>query len=295
MRIFILVLTLLSFMPMVATGAQAAERKILYWYDPMVPGQKFDKPGKSPFMDMDLVPFYEEEEGSVKTTPDNAIHVDATYRQALGVKTAPVKKHEFGKIIHAVGTITPSTWALRVYSPWNRNNPVAMAVQATSPVSSASGTGRTSWMPPSHERLWCSTDSVRKSPLIAQRRTAPGRAGCDSPGPVRQSRASAAHMAQFIGIQLARGCRSRAARIALCIDAGRCRVLTGRRDVLGQWPHLKLLKRWMHNMCTSKFQQRAPAAVTVNSYSLPDGRLVVSRPACPSQRMSFSRSAFSTA
>ena len=84
------------------------------------------------------------------------------------------------------GTITPSTWALRVYSPCNRNNPVAMAVQATSPVSSASGTGRTSWMPPSHERLWCSTDSVRKSPLIAQRRTAPGRAGCDSPGPVRQ-------------------------------------------------------------------------------------------------------------
>lgn len=24
-------------------------RKVLYWHDPMVPGQKFDKPGKSPF------------------------------------------------------------------------------------------------------------------------------------------------------------------------------------------------------------------------------------------------------
>jgi Cu(I)/Ag(I) efflux system membrane fusion protein len=27
-----------------------------YWYDPMVPAQHFDKPGKSPFMDMQLVP-----------------------------------------------------------------------------------------------------------------------------------------------------------------------------------------------------------------------------------------------
>ena len=33
-------------------------RKVLYWHDPMVPGQKFDKPGKSPFMDMQLVPVY---------------------------------------------------------------------------------------------------------------------------------------------------------------------------------------------------------------------------------------------
>lgn len=36
-------------------------RKILYWYDPMVPSQHFDKPGKSPFMDMALVPKYADE------------------------------------------------------------------------------------------------------------------------------------------------------------------------------------------------------------------------------------------
>ena len=41
-----------------ASAASAAERKVLYWYDPMVPGQKFDAPGKSPFMDMQLVPRY---------------------------------------------------------------------------------------------------------------------------------------------------------------------------------------------------------------------------------------------
>ncbi len=32
-----------------------AERKILFWYDPMYPNTRFDKPGKSPFMDMDSV------------------------------------------------------------------------------------------------------------------------------------------------------------------------------------------------------------------------------------------------
>jgi hypothetical protein len=36
------------------------EPKVLYWYDPMVPDQHFDKPGKSPFMDMELVPKYAE-------------------------------------------------------------------------------------------------------------------------------------------------------------------------------------------------------------------------------------------
>ena len=32
--------------------------KVLYYHDPMVPGNKFDKPAKSPFMDMMLVPVY---------------------------------------------------------------------------------------------------------------------------------------------------------------------------------------------------------------------------------------------
>src|SRR5213075_700467 len=40
------------------------ERQVLYWYDPMVPQQRFDKPGKSPFMDMQLVPKYADEPAS---------------------------------------------------------------------------------------------------------------------------------------------------------------------------------------------------------------------------------------
>src|SRR5437588_11141396 len=33
-------------------------KKVLYWHDPIVPGQKFDKPGKSPVMDMQVVAVY---------------------------------------------------------------------------------------------------------------------------------------------------------------------------------------------------------------------------------------------
>ena len=46
----------LSLAPEMAMAAEqtggADQRKVLYWYDPMVPQQKFDQPGKSPFMDM---------------------------------------------------------------------------------------------------------------------------------------------------------------------------------------------------------------------------------------------------
>lgn len=92
-----------------AEKGEKGERKILYWYDPMMPGQKFDKPGKSPYMDMDLVPFYEDEAKGGPEAPDNALYVDPVYRQALGVKTGKAALHEFGKSIHAFGHIAPST------------------------------------------------------------------------------------------------------------------------------------------------------------------------------------------
>ena len=39
-------------------AAKSEDREVLYWYDPMVPTQRFEQPGKSPFMDMELVPKY---------------------------------------------------------------------------------------------------------------------------------------------------------------------------------------------------------------------------------------------
>lgn len=67
--------------------APAEERKVLFWYDPMKPDTKFDKPGKSPFMDMDLVPKYADE-GDTGGSP--GIRIDPTQVQNLGLKTEKV-------------------------------------------------------------------------------------------------------------------------------------------------------------------------------------------------------------
>lgn len=79
----------------------AAERKVLYWYDPMVPTQKFDKPGKSPYMDMELVPQYADEAAS----PEQGVSVSAQAMQALGLRTAEVERRSLGVAVEATGTV----------------------------------------------------------------------------------------------------------------------------------------------------------------------------------------------
>jgi len=71
-----------------ATTAQK-ERKVLYWTDPMVPGFKSDKPGKSPFMDMELVPVYEDEAGSAGAP---IVSIRPEVANSLGVRTAAVSR-----------------------------------------------------------------------------------------------------------------------------------------------------------------------------------------------------------
>lgn len=75
------------------------ERKVLYWQDPMVPGQRFGKPGKSPFMDMQLQPVYADE------ASDTGVKVSPQVQQNLGIRTAVVKKVEVSSSFDAVGTV----------------------------------------------------------------------------------------------------------------------------------------------------------------------------------------------
>lgn len=85
-----------------STGAASSigsDRKVLYWHDPMVPGQRFDKPGKSPFMDMQLVPVYADEAG------DPGVKVSPTVQQNLGVRLAAVRRAEVSSSFDAVGTV----------------------------------------------------------------------------------------------------------------------------------------------------------------------------------------------
>jgi len=78
----------------------ATGRKILYWHDPMAPGQKFDKPGKSPFMDMQLVPVYADEGGT-----EGTVKIDSRMQQNLGVRLAEVRKGALAPTLEAVGTV----------------------------------------------------------------------------------------------------------------------------------------------------------------------------------------------
>lgn len=91
-----------------ASAAPAtSERKVLYWYDPMVAGKKFDKPGKSPFMDMELVPKYADEDTALSATKP-VISIPAENIQKIGVRTERVGKSSFGGGLRATGIVMPN-------------------------------------------------------------------------------------------------------------------------------------------------------------------------------------------
>jgi membrane fusion protein, copper/silver efflux system len=90
----------------IAAGLKAGDtdpgtgKKILYYHDPMVPGNKFDRPAKSPFMDMMLYPVYGGGDG------DNSnVAVSPRIQQSLGVRTAPVTEGRLAPQVAAVGSI----------------------------------------------------------------------------------------------------------------------------------------------------------------------------------------------
>jgi Cu(I)/Ag(I) efflux system membrane fusion protein len=80
--------------------SKPAERKVLYWHDPMVPGQKFDKPGKSPYMDMQLEPVYADE-----AVEAGGVHVSANAAQNLGIRLGKVEKVALSARLQAVGNV----------------------------------------------------------------------------------------------------------------------------------------------------------------------------------------------
>ncbi len=79
-------------------------KTVQYWYDPMTPAQKFDKPGKSPFMDMQLEPKY------ANTSDDgeeSGVAISSQTAQNLGIRLEKVSTKSFGESFSAVGRIEP--------------------------------------------------------------------------------------------------------------------------------------------------------------------------------------------
>jgi len=91
-------------------------RKILYYHDPMMPGKKFDAPGKSPFMDMMLVPAYADTGGSDGGT----VSMSPRIRQNIGLRTSEVVAGQLPSEISAVGTVA-----------WNEREQIVMQARAT--------------------------------------------------------------------------------------------------------------------------------------------------------------------
>lgn len=79
-------------------------KTVKYWYDPMVPNQKFDKPGKSPFMDMMLEPKYANEGSDGE---EGGVAISSQTAQNLGIRLEKVSTKSFGESFSAVGRIEP--------------------------------------------------------------------------------------------------------------------------------------------------------------------------------------------
>jgi Cu(I)/Ag(I) efflux system membrane fusion protein len=75
-------------------------RKVLYWHDPMVPGPRFDKPGKSPFMNMQLVPVYADSDPGA-----SGVKVSPSMQQSLGIRYATVRRAEASTSFDAIGAV----------------------------------------------------------------------------------------------------------------------------------------------------------------------------------------------
>lgn len=84
-----------------AAPSPAGERKILYWYDPMIPAEHHDGPGLSS-MGMQTIPKYADEGAG---GAERAVRVDAAAVQNLGIRLATVERGTIGSDITVTGAI----------------------------------------------------------------------------------------------------------------------------------------------------------------------------------------------
>jgi len=97
-------------LPSTPSASAGASKKVLYWYDTMVPQQHFDKPGLSP-MGMQMVPRYSDEgPADDGAAAKGVVRIDPATLQNLGVRTASVERRVLASAIQVPGTIT---WDLR--------------------------------------------------------------------------------------------------------------------------------------------------------------------------------------
>jgi Cu(I)/Ag(I) efflux system membrane fusion protein len=90
-------------------------QRITNYHDPMVPGKNFEAPGKSPFMEMMLVPRYAGAQG----TDPGTVSVSPRIQQNLGLRTAAVVEGTLASEVRVVGTVA-----------WNEREQVVVSSRA---------------------------------------------------------------------------------------------------------------------------------------------------------------------
>jgi Cu(I)/Ag(I) efflux system membrane fusion protein len=100
----VLGVVLLSDHPAAPAKQVATQQVPSYWYDPMHPDRHFDKAGKSPFMDMQLVPKYADRaRGSGASA--GSVEIDPRVVQTLGIRIATVDQSSFARVVDTVGLV----------------------------------------------------------------------------------------------------------------------------------------------------------------------------------------------
>jgi multidrug efflux pump subunit AcrA (membrane-fusion protein) len=85
-------------------STKRGERKVLYWYDPMHPAYKSDKPGTAPDCGMTLVPKYADDENMAKM-PMGTVTVSPDKQVMAGVRTATVDRKPLVRDIRTTAQI----------------------------------------------------------------------------------------------------------------------------------------------------------------------------------------------
>ena len=86
--------------------APKGERKVLYWYDPMHPAYKADKPGIAPDCGMKLVPKYADEKAGMKDMATGSVLISSAKQQLIGVRTGIVQRESLVRTVRTTGQIT---------------------------------------------------------------------------------------------------------------------------------------------------------------------------------------------
>ena len=87
-----------------AAAASADDREVLYYYDPMFPQQKFDKPGKWPFMDMELEPKYADDGGAASGAAPG-VSIDPSAMQNLGIRVVVAQMGNLAATLNVTGSV----------------------------------------------------------------------------------------------------------------------------------------------------------------------------------------------